>query len=166
MIRLSGSVKLYRSLGPGVLARPLAAHRRVLAGGGQNFGAVDGHGDAAHFEHVAAGRHFQHRREAVAHQLAVASTEAAKGVVVGMGVGAEQPRCHVFIGRAFDLPTRKHACRVAIKQQPKECCGRILMAAGSALVDPHAPQVQRAHRVHDEMNQVIARYPLAQVRWQ
>ncbi len=55
------------------------------------------------FEHAAARRQLEHLREARAQERAVLPAKGAERVVIGMGVRAQQPHRHVFIGRALDL---------------------------------------------------------------
>ena len=141
-------------------------HGRVLARTGQHFRAVDGHGDPADCEHPAARRQFQHLGEHAAEERAVFLPEGAEGVVIRVRVRAEHPHRHAVVGRQLDAAAAKRAGRVAIDQQRQQQTGRILRAAAALFVHPHALQVEGLHRFQNEMDQMIFRHPVPQIRGQ
>jgi hypothetical protein len=57
----------------------------------------------------------------------------------------------------------KSARRVAIDQQAQHHGGRVLGVACAALVGARTAQVQRFDRIHNEVDHVVLRNPIAQV---
>jgi len=86
--------------------------------------------------------------------------------VVGVGVSGEETNGDVFIGECFDAAAGESARRVAVDEQAQHHGGRVLGMAGAALVGAGLAQVERFDRIHDEMDHVVGRYPVAQVRRQ
>lgn len=142
------------------------ADRGVFTGAGQHLGPVDGHGDPADLEHAALRGQFEDLGEAAREQLAVNAAEGADRVVIGMRVRAEQPDRDVLVSGALDFPAGEEARGVAVDKQAEHQARRILRIAGAALVDPRPVQVEFADGVHDEVDKMIGRHPLAQVRRQ
>ena len=83
-----------------------------------------------------------------------------------MRVRAEQPHRHAVMGGPLNPPAGEDAGGVAVDEQAKEQARRVLRVAGAAFVDPRSAQVQLTDRIHDEVDKVIGRHPLAQVRRQ
>jgi hypothetical protein len=65
---------------------------------------------------------------------------------------------------ANDLPTGKAPRGVAVNEQPEQDGWRVLGVAGATLVAPHAAQVEFADGIHDEVDKMIRRHLLPQVR--
>ena len=135
----------------------------VLARVGEDFGAVDGHGDVPDLEHAAAGGQLEDLREGVREERAVVAPERAERVVIGVGVGAQEAHRDVFVGGALDLAAGERARGVAVDEQPEQHRRRILFAAGAAGVDRGRARVDGLHRIDHEMHKVIRRHPVAQV---
>ena len=136
----------------------------MLAGVGQDLGAIDGEGDLAHLEHPHLYGHCEHLLKAAFEQRVIGSAEGADAVVIGVKVCAKQTHRHVLVGGAFNLPTTEGARRVGINEQAKHQGWRILTAAGPSFIDLGLAQIDQGDRLHDEMHQVILRHPLPQVR--
>ena len=141
------------------------AHGGVLAGIGQNLGAIDGYGDLTDFEDSAAGGHFQNLREGPLEKRSVFSAKSAKRVVVGVGVGAEKSHGHIAVAGPLDLATGKLARAIGVDQKCQEHGRGILLVPGAAVVDLGARGVDRLDGVDDEMHEMVAGDPVAQVRW-
>ena len=132
----------------------------MLAGVGEDLSAIDGEGDLAHLEHPHLYGHCEHLLKAALEQRVIGSAEGADAVVIGVKVCAKQTHSHVLVGGSFNLPTAEGARRVGIDEQAKHQRRRILTAACPSLVDLGLAQINQADRLHDEMHQVILRYPL------
>jgi predicted metal-dependent phosphoesterase TrpH len=70
------------------------------------------------------------------------------------------------MGGPLNPPAGEDAGGVAVDEQAKEQARRVLRVAGAAFVDPRSARVQLTDRIHDEVDKVIGRHPLAQVRRQ
>lgn len=92
--------------------------------------------------------------------------EAADAIVVGMLVGAEEAHRHMLVGEPLDAPAAEGARRIAKDEQPEHHPRRILRAARPPPIDPRRAQVQHGDGVEDEMDQVIGRHPIPQIRRQ
>ena len=99
-------------------------------------------------------------------QRAVFPAERADAVVIRMPVRAQQPHRDVLMGEPLDAPAAEGACGIAVDEQPEHHPVRILFAARAPVVDARRAQVQQPHRLHDEVNEMILRHPVAQIRRQ
>ena len=79
----------------------------VFARIGEDFGAVDGDGDLADFEDFGAGGEFQNLGESMLEEGRIFPSKGAKGVVVRVGVGAEETHGDIAEAGCFDLTTGK-----------------------------------------------------------
>ena len=111
-------------------------------------------------------RDFEHLVKAAFKQRAVFPPKRADAVVIGMPVRAEQPHRDVLMGEPLDAPAAKGARRGAVEEQPEQHRGRILIAARAPVVDVCRAQIQQPDRLHDEVDQMIFRHPVAQIRRQ
>jgi hypothetical protein len=139
------------------------AHGGVFARVGQDLRAVDGDRDLTDLQHAAPRGQFQDLLEGLGQQRTVLAPESAERVVIGVGVSAEQTHRDVFVTRALDLTARKHPRRVTVDEQRQQHPGRILLAAGAALVDRRRARVDQLDRIDHKMHQVIRRHPVPQV---
>ncbi len=131
---------------------------------GQNLRAVDGDRDLADLQHATPRGQFQDLLEGVGQQRTVFASKGAERVVIGVRVRAQQAHRDAFVTRALDLAARKHPGRVNVAEQRERHPGRILLAAGAALVDRCRARVDQPDRSDRKMHQVIRRHPLAQIR--
>jgi hypothetical protein len=120
-------------------------------------------GDVADPQDLRQDRAVEDAPEGCFQQFLVLAPELADRIVVGMGVGAEIAHGHVLVGKGFNAPAGEGAGGIAVEQQTEHHAGRILRAAGAAVVGPGGGQVEQAHRVHDEVDDVIRRHPVPQV---
>src|SRR3546814_1010537 len=80
-----------------------------------------------------------------------------------MMVGAKVAHRHVAVARRFDRARTKPAGGVTINQQREHHRGRILLAASPAVIDSKMRRRDLLHRFEDEVHDVPARHPLAQI---
>lgn len=91
-------------------------------------------------------------------------SKGAEGVVVRVGVGAEETHGDIAVAGGFDLATGKSSGAVGIDQEGQKHGGRVLLMASAAMVDLGAGGVDRLDGVDDEVNKVARWNPVAQVR--
>lgn len=84
--------------------------------------------------------------------------------MIGMRVGREQAHGHAVVGALLDAPTAEGAGGVTVDQQRQQQVRRILFAAGATGVDLHLPEIEGIHGVEDEVDEMIGRHPVAQIR--
>jgi hypothetical protein len=149
-----------------LLERMAVAHRAVLARAGENLRPVQRQSHLAHAQHAHARRSFEHLMKAPFQERATFAPERADAVVIGMLVRAQQPHRDILVREPLDAPAAEGARRVAVDEQPEHHRGRVLLAAGAAVVDARRAQVQQPNRIHDEVDQMILRHPVAQIRRQ
>ena len=81
----------------------------MLAGVGLDFGAVMGGGHLAHFEDSEFASQLQNLDKRLLKEGLVFPAKGADGIVVGMGVGAEETHRQVLVTGAFDLSRTESA---------------------------------------------------------
>ena len=154
----------FRNLvGKSAVMSPLITHRRVFAGVGQHLGAVHTDRDLPDFQHLQLPRHLQHFDKQFAQQRLVLPSEGADRVVIGMGIGRDEPHRHIVVGRLFDPPRAEGAGRVAVDQQTDQHARRILRIPRAPDVDLDLAKVHRLHGIHNKMRQVIGWHPVLEV---
>jgi hypothetical protein len=92
--------------------------------------------------------------------------ESTNAVVVGMVVGHEVTHGHVPVGGPLDAAGTEKAIGIAVNQQRQHGMRRVLGIAAPLLVDGESRKGQAFHRADDEVDQVVLRHPVAQVRRQ
>ena len=80
------------------------------------------------------------------------------------GQEAREAHRHAVVRELLDLTARKTPRAVGVNQQPEHHRGRVLGAAGAALVGLSHAEVQQADGVHHEVHQVICGDPVSEVR--
>ena len=81
-----------------------------------------------------------------------------------MRVGAEVTHGHVAVGGALDAAAAEGAVGVAVDEQREHHRRRELRVAAAAVVDGEGAQWQPLDGLEDEVNQIILRDPVAQIR--
>ncbi len=142
------------------------AHGAVFAGVGKDLGAVDGDGDVADLQNFGTGGEFENLMEGFRKQVLVFAAEFADRVVGGMGVAGEEAHGDVLKCERLDAPAGEGASRVTINEQAQHHGGRVLGVTRAALIGPRTTQVQRFDRIHDEVDHMVLRNPVAQVGWE
>jgi len=83
-----------------------------------------------------------------------------------MMIRAEQPHGDLLVGVLFDLAAAEGARGVTVDEQREQPRRRVLLAAAAAVVDPRRAQVEQPDGIHDEVDEMIRRHPIAQIRRQ
>lgn len=65
---------------------------------------------------------------------------------------------------ALNLTAAEHTRGIAVDEQRKHGCWRVLRVTGAPIVDLRAAQFQQAHRVEDEVHQMVDWHPVAHVQ--
>jgi hypothetical protein len=84
--------------------------------------------------------------------------------VIGVRVGAEVTHGHIAVGGAPDAPAAEEAVGIAVDEQGEHHRRRKLRVAAPAVIDREGAQRQPLDGLDDEVNQIILRDPIAQVR--
>jgi hypothetical protein len=84
--------------------------------------------------------------------------------VIGVRVGAEITHGHVAAGCPLDAAAAEEAVGVAVDEQGEHHRRRELRVAAAAVIDGEGAQRQPLDGLDDEVNQIILRDPIAQVR--
>ncbi len=142
----------------------LPRQRRVAAGVGGDLRAVQGDGPQLQEVHLP-GDH-QHLHEQALDLGQEPPAEAGQGVVVGMGIGGDEPERHRVMRRPLDLAAGKRPRRVAVDQKRQQ--HRWMMRRRpSPRVPAHQPaQVQPLDDLHHEPRKVVVRQPVPHRRRQ
>ena len=82
-----------------------------------------------------------------------------------MRVRAQVAHGHIAVGRALDAAAAESAVGVAVDEQGEHHRRRERRVAAAAVIDGEGAQRQPLDGFDDEVNQVILRDPVAQVRW-
>src|ERR1039457_405114 len=95
--------------------------------------------------------------------------EIRDGVVIGMLVGRQEAKGHIFMGSGFDLARAIDPHAVAVKQEPQHHLWRIGRLAAAILgivrgID--RTKVQRLHYIHQKARKMLLWKPIVQRRRQ
>src|ERR1019366_8837291 len=95
--------------------------------------------------------------------------EIRDGVVIGMLVGRQEAKGHIFMGSGFDLARAIDPHAVAVKQEPQHHLWRIGRLAAAILgivrgID--RTKVQRLHHIHQKARKMLLWKPIVQRRRQ
>jgi len=130
----------------------------VLAGVGHDLGAING--DGAQFEEFEFAGEEEGFEEGFLDEGVVFAAEGADGIVVGMGVGADESDGEVLAGGVFDAAGAEQAGGVAINEEGEHHGGRELGIPGAAVVDAVVVEVQGRHGINHKVGDVVVRNPL------
>lgn len=140
------------------------AHSGVLAGVCQNFRAIDGNGNLPDFQEPTLCSPFQNLGKRSPEQRAVISPECANGVMVGMRIRTHKAHGHIGVGGALDLPAGKHPAAIGINQERQKHGWRILLTAGSPMIDLSHGCIHRLDGINHEMDEMVVWDPVSHVR--
>ena len=129
----------------------------VLAGVGHDFGAIDG--DGAGFEEFEFAGGEEDFEEGFLNEGAVFAAEGAIGIVVRMGVGADEADGEVLTGGVFDAAGAEEAGGVAIDEEGGHHGSRELGVAGAAVIDADVVGAERSDGINHKMGGVVVRHP-------
>ena len=125
----------------------------VLAGVGHDFGAIKG--DGADFEQFEFAGEEEGFEEGFLDEGVVFAAEGADGIVVGMGVGADEADGEVLIGGVFDAAGAEQAGGVAVDEEGEHHGGRELGIAGAPLVDAAMVEAQGGDGINHKVGEII-----------
>ena len=136
----------------------------LVAGVGEDFSAVDG--DGAELEQLEFAGQLEGFEEAFGEERAVLPAKGAEGVVVGIGVGAEEAHGDILPGGALDAAGDEEAGGIAINEQAEHHGGRVLGVAGAAAVDLDVVEGKGGDGVDHEMGKVVIGHLVTEIRGQ
>ena len=84
--------------------------------------------------------------------------------MVGVRVRRQEPNRHISVARPFDAPGGEDTVGVAVDEPLQHHLGRILFRSAAPPVDLQRGEIHLRDSLHDEVNHVVLRSPLAQVR--
>ena len=143
---------------------PTVAHGRMLAGVGLDFGPIHAH--RTHFGQAQLLGQLQDADKGRTKCAPIEHPELANRRMIRMEIGAQITNRHIAVGRCFDRPGAKPTGRVTVDQQSRHHRGRILLAAGAAVIDLEVVGWDLIDGIQNEMNDMAFGHPLAQVAGQ
>lgn len=78
-------------------------------------------------------------------------------------IASEEADAEVFVSDFPDFVARKWAGDVAVNEQTEHHGGRVLYAAGAAVVDFRGAEIEQLRGIQHEMQDVISRHPVPQI---
>ena len=139
----------------------IVAHAFVDAGVRVALGAV--HADRPHSEKLELHGPLQDLKKGLREGLFILPPKGADRVVIGVGVGGNEPGSKVTIRGPFDPAGRKDPLRIAVDQKGEHEPWVVLGGPAPRMIGFEGRKVHSLYRLEDEVGDVVFRKPIAKV---